>query len=94
MASPKKRARNTATQEQLYKVVKSELNSLDSQEFLRCNVEQVVANYKDLLLAILPLTLRPPKIMLEQAAAKLFPKTDDITCHRWAGAICEAIFSL
>jgi len=91
MASPKKRARNTATQEQLYKVVKSELNSLDPQEFLRCNVEQVVANYKDLLLAILPLTLRPPKIMLEQAAAKLFPKTDDITCHRWAGAICEAI---
>ena len=79
MASPKKRARNTATQEQLYKVVKSELNSLDSQEFLRCNVEQFVANYKDLLLAILPLTLRPPKIMLEQAAAKLFPKTDDIT---------------
>ena len=74
MASPKKRAKNTATQEQLYKVVKSELNSLDSQEFLRCNVEQVVANYKDLLLAILPLTLRPPKIMLEQAAAKTFSK--------------------
>eukprot|EP00434_Breviolum_minutum_P013118 symbB.v1.2.011562.t1/scaffold715.1/size233058/8 len=66
--------------------------SMDAPERLyKIDDYKVVANYKDLLLAILPLTLRPPKIMLDQAAAKLFPKTDDTTCHRWAGAICEAI---
>ena len=91
MASPKKRAKNTATLEQLYKVLKSELNSLDSRDFLGLNGEQLVANYKDLLLAILPLTLRPPAAMLEQAVAKLFPKTDDTTCRRWARAICEPV---
>ena len=91
MASPKKRAKNTATLEQLYKVLKSELNSLDSRDFLGLNGEQLVANYKDLLLAILPLTLRPPAAMLEQAVAKLFPKTDDTTCRRWARAICESV---
>ena len=91
MPSPKKRARNTATQEQLHKVLKSELDSLDSRDFHGLNGEQLVANYKDLLLAILPLTLRPPQAMLEQAVAKIFPKTDDTTCRRWAKAICEAV---
>ena len=91
MPSPKKRSRNTATQEQLHKVLKSELDSLDSRDFHGLNGEQLVANYKDLLLAILPLTLRPPQAMLEQAVAKIFPKTDDTTCRRWAKAICEAV---
>ena len=25
------------------------------------------------------------------SCCQTFPKTDDTTCHRWAGAICEAI---
>ncbi len=79
MPSPKKRNKNTATEEQLYKCIRAELNSIDPGQFLSCNLDKVVQNYKNFLLALLPFTLRPQVGMLEAAAGRAFPKSDSST---------------
>ena len=84
------RAKNTASEEDLRKCLKGELDSLDPAKF-NADTEDVVEAYCIFIRSLLRLTPRPNVSVLAKAAQKVFLKADPDTCKKWSQSICNAI---
>lgn len=85
------RARNTASADEIRKLLKAELDGLDATKFMTTNMDKLVADYVVFMVALIKLTLRPSKKMLEAAAKAAFSKSTEQECERFASAICRGI---
>ena len=71
------RARNTASADEIRKLLKAELDGLDATKFMTTNMDKLVADYVVFMVALIKLTLRPSKKMLEAAAKAAFSKSTE-----------------
>ena len=85
------RAKNTASTDEIRKLLKAELDGLDATKFMTTNMDKLVADYVVFMVALIKLTLRPSKKMLEAAAKAAFSKSTEQECERFASAICRGI---
>ena len=91
MAMSAARAKNTASTDEIRKLLKAELDGLDATKFMTTNMDKLVADYVVFMVALIKLTLRPSKKMLEAAAKAAFSKSTEQECERFASAICRGI---
>ena len=84
------RAKNSATEEDIRKCLKGELDTLDPAKF-NADTEDVVEHYCVFIKSLLKLTPRPNVSVLSKAAQKAFLKAEPDTCKKWAQSICNAI---
>ena len=84
------RAKNSATEEDIRKCLKGELDTLDPAKF-NADTEDVVEHYCIFIKSLLRLTPRPNVSVLSKAAQKAFLKAEPDTCKKWAQSICNAI---
>ena len=68
------RAKNTASTDEIRKLLKAELDGLGATKFMTTNMDKLVADYVVFMAALIKLTLRPSKKMLEAAAKAAFSK--------------------
>ena len=84
------RAKNTASEKDMKKCLKGELDMLDPAKF-NGDIEDVVDHYSIFIKSLLKLTPRPNVSVLTKAAQKVFVKAEPDTCKKWAQSICNAI---
>ena len=76
------RAKNSATEEDIRKCLKGELDTLDPAKF-NADTEDVVEHYCIFIKSLLRLTPRPNVSVLSKAAQKAFLKAEPDTCKKW-----------
>ena len=84
------RTKNSATEENIRKCLKGELDTLDPAKF-NTDTEDVVEHYCIFIKSLLRLIPRPNVSVLSNAAQKDFLKAEPDTCEKWAQSICNAI---
>ena len=65
--TPKQRVCNTASKEEVAKVVRANLDGLHSTRFSMSDLDVVCGNYKEFLADLLKLTPRPSRVILTAA---------------------------
>ncbi|CAE7737313.1 Ank3 [Symbiodinium sp. CCMP2592] len=76
---------------QVGKLLKAELDGLDATKFMTTDMDKLVADCVVFMVALVKLTLRPSKKMLEAAAKAAFSKPTEQDCEKFASAICRGI---
>ena len=84
------RAKNTADEKAVGKVLRANLTCLDPKLFQQAEMDLVVASYEDFLIDLLKVTARPTQSILKAAASSVFAVSPE-TADAFAGRMCKSI---
>ena len=87
----KERVKNTATSEDVCRVLKGAVSSLGDEKYLTSDLSKIAENYEVVIMDLLRLTSRPNKAILAQGAAKAFAQESSEEAKLFANRLYDCI---